>query len=155
MGNYSLNDPDLATAVGMKKEKKEQECTDITMKLYKKKKKDYDLGIKTRELKRKWNLYQYDHILNFKQLHFRNLSRNETSTEGQQKIKIPLPTKLADRILLLDTFKNYPEPHSLVEPTGYKKWLAQDVLNDLEKKCKKLEAAQAIQAHKPTIMMDV
>ena len=69
-----------------------------------------------------------------------------------------IPSKVADRILLWDTFKNYPEPHPPVEPTGYKKWLAQDVLNDLEKERKKLEAThanQAAQTNQPTIMMDV
>ena len=46
MGNYSLNNPNLATAVRVKKDKKEQKSAYVTMKLYKKKKNEYDLGIK-------------------------------------------------------------------------------------------------------------
>ena len=160
MGNYSLNDPNLATAVRVKKVEKELKSTSMTMKLYKKKKNEYDLGIKVLGIKRKWTLYQYGHMINFKQLHFRKRLKTDSTTEGQQ-IRKSLPTTIRDRMLLWETYKNYQDPNPPIEPTGYKEWLQQDVLNDIAKKRKKFEVAQAEGASaneareptdKPTIM---
>ena len=132
----------------------------MTMKLYKKKKNEYDLGIKVLGIKRKWTLYQYGHMINFKQLHFRKRLKTDSTTEGQQ-IRKTLPTTIRDRMLLWETYKNYQDPNPPIEPTGYKEWLQQDVLNDIAKKRKKFEVAQAEVASaneareptdKPTIM---
>ena len=73
LGNYSLNNPDLAITFRVKLEKKEQECSDEVMRAYKQRKKWFEYGIKAMASKQGWTHYQYGHMLNFKQLPICNM----------------------------------------------------------------------------------